>query len=235
MLSIGEAHFHIDVAHLGEVALEQFARTLFHGFEEKSGALPLEDFGLSLEIEAGSIRGKGRILTTLAVLYIGIGEYGDFVQGVREIANVSRSVVSSLVSDAPKKLERPNTLTWNRSNAARLGGLERLFLAVKAGVLQPDEATQKAIELLSEDDQLPQGFAVDIEASLCRIVKDPQQLDWVLPDDDAEVDTKLAGPTTSSKAPRTRSLDPQAPTRKLRVEIRKSSKREKPTLVIIES
>jgi hypothetical protein len=235
VISIGEATFHVEVAHIGDAALEEYARALFSGFDESTAALPLEDFALYLDIEEGSIKGRGKILAAAAVLYVAIGEFGDFAQGVREIASVSRRVMSTFASDAPNMLGRPNTLVSKRTNAATLGKLEGLFAAVRSGALRPDEATRRAVELLGEDKELPETLQAEIEASVHRIVKNPQQIDWVVPDADVELQQGVDTTRQPGERVRSRIRKAVAPARKLRIEIRKSSRRAKPRLTIMES
>lgn len=233
MIAIGEAHFHIDVSHLDDDALERYASVLFDGFDESAEVLPLSDFGIFLEVEEGSIKGKGRIVAAATVLYFGIGQFGDFVQGVKEIASLSRSVMSNLVSDAPKKLGIPNSIVWKRSDAAKLGRLQGLFAAVQSGALDANEATEKAIELLSEEDVLPAGMENDIAKSVQRIVLNPRQVDWVLPPEEAAVE-QLSDTTRVPRERRTPRSKAMAPSRKLRVEVYKPGKGAARSLKIVE-
>ena len=43
MISIGEATFHMEIAHIDDAALEKYATVLFEGFDEAAAILPLPD------------------------------------------------------------------------------------------------------------------------------------------------------------------------------------------------
>jgi hypothetical protein len=231
VIPIGEAFFRLDAPDIDDEALQRYAAVLFKGFDASASNLPLSDYGLALDIEEGSIRGKGVVLTTAAALYFGIGAFGDFVQGVREIGQLTKPVVDQLISDAPKKLGRPNALTWKRSDTAALARLERLFAAVKSGALEPAEATRRAIALLSEVDALPESMVKDMATSIECIVLDPKQFDLLPPlqeESSAEL-LNLHGPDKRRPRPGKHVL----PSRKLRVELRKTGRKGETILRVV--
>ena len=93
MIEISNAKFHIKCEHLRDGELELYANKLFEEFDiAASKLIPLADYGIHLDIESGSIKGRGKILATATVLYIGIANFGSFVQGIREISSIGKSV-----------------------------------------------------------------------------------------------------------------------------------------------
>ena len=152
MVHIGETYFHIDVSNLDDEALKSYATSLFHDFDDSAmELLPFQDYEIHLDVEEGSIKGRGTIFAAVGVLYLGVGNFGSFVQGVREISALVKTVGENLIDSAPKKLNLPpEKVTWRRNDSAKLGQLERLFENVRSGVLKPHEATEQAIALLGE-------------------------------------------------------------------------------------
>lgn len=86
MLNIGQTSFYIRVPSLPREQFESYSTNLFDVWEsEVASAIPFDDYALSLEVEEGSITGRGKIAVAAGVLYFGIGNYGDFIGGLETI------------------------------------------------------------------------------------------------------------------------------------------------------
>src|SRR6185369_4912042 len=99
-----------------------------------------------LAVEEGSVKGLGKVAVVVSALYMGIAQYGSFIQGVeiikRQGCAVARAVVSAasddgIVQHAPK----PRT----RVDAGAASRLERLFVKVRDREIGPEEATRRAL------------------------------------------------------------------------------------------
>lgn len=222
MITIGEARFHLRAPDLDDQALRDYATALFVDFDLAAAQLlPLSDYGIHLEVEEGSIKGRGAVFATAAALYLGIGHFGDFVQGVQEISRLAKAVGGRLIEDAPKRLtHRRAALTWKRNDSAKLGEVERLFHEVKAGTMDPSEATRRAADILSEEEEIPKDVLENMATAIERIKLDPKQIGFPWPTHEHVVSPQMERPRKQRPAP-----DKVAfPSHKLRVEVHKEGK-----------
>ncbi len=233
MIEISRAQFHLDAPSVSGAKLKRYAKDLFDEFDRvASERLPLEDYAIHLDIEEGSIKGKGTILATVAALYFGIGHFGGFVQGLREISGLAKGIGDSLINIAPKKLHVPeNALRSKYRDSGTISQLERLFEAVRRGEIDPAEATKRAIELMNEaDSELPKKFVDDLGAAINDIKKYPEQIELPLP---------IVSPAIEIPSPRRNRRKGQGtqavitPSTKLRVEVWRERKNGKTLVRII--
>ena len=89
MLEVGYTRFTLAVPALSPTELERYSVELFDEWEAVvSNTLVFSDYSLLLEVEEGSLEGKGKIAVAVGVFYAGvvaIGTYGDFVGGLETI------------------------------------------------------------------------------------------------------------------------------------------------------
>lgn len=225
MISIGEGHFHLESAPLNEKALRAHARHLFKDFDRAaSDYLPLEDYGLHLEVEQGSIKGKTIVLASLGALYVGVGQFGSFIQGLREIGSLAKTVNEEVLRQAPSEFNLPqNGTRWRRSDSATLGQLRKLFDSVARGELAPADATRRALELLEDGGTIPDDFARDLEKAVGEIKLNPQQLDlWRGEIPDLLVSRPL--PERRPGLPRSKELAMASSRNRLRIEVHREHK-----------
>lgn len=240
MLLIGETHCYIDTDYLSASRLKGYAEALFDDFDNSvSRTLILRDYELHLEVEEGSIRAKTGIWAALGVLYVGIGNYGDFFQGVREISSQVKAVGDSFLNSAPEKLGvTPNKVTWKRRDSARLGKLERLFESVARGEVNPAQATKQAIELLEDDhESFPSEIATEVEKSINAIKRYPEQLLLSLPDaSNADASPMAYQDDTRRNDKRPKSTPDKSilPSNKLRIEVWREGRDGKRNIRVIE-
>ena len=131
MIDLGSTDFYIRVPSMPRNEFEAYSSGLFDIWDTHVGReLSLEDYSLSLEVEEGSIKVKGKILAGLAALYFGIGAYGSFIQGIQIIRGQVVSVGEYLAEKAHNTLgpNQPAPTVKKRSGA--LGQLQRLFVKV---------------------------------------------------------------------------------------------------------
>lgn len=153
-MEIGTVDFVIDAERLGESRLSAYATSLFDRWDsEVAESLRLDDYGLLLEVEDGSIKGKGRIVTVASALFVAISGYGSFSGGLRQIAADIRDVGSFLVNQAEKQAAGlGGRVVDSRKDAGKFGRLYRLFRDVQSGRLSPEDATQQATQLFEGED-----------------------------------------------------------------------------------
>jgi hypothetical protein len=185
MINIGELDFHIGVPSLPKEELESYSTDLFDKWERYlADSLNLSDFSLSLEVEDGSIKGRAKIGTALLVLYIGIGQYGSFINGLQTINNQVKEAGEYLSETAQSPHRGTQTSYKVHRKSGALGQLERLFSKVKKNELTVDEAMVKAKIILGEEADSSPEFVNDLKESLQHAPKDPEQLKFGLEDEE---------------------------------------------------
>jgi hypothetical protein len=196
MINLGELHFNVGVPNLSKQALESYSSDLFDEWERHlSSALNLSDFSILLEIEDGSIRGKTKIGAAIAVLYIGIGQYGSFINGLQTIRHQ--------VTDAGDYLSDKIYSDYKSSGASfkvskrggNLGQIERLFHRVQKNELSVEEAIEKAEIIIGHDAPSSQEFISQLKLSLEEAPRNPEQLDF-------EFEELLESEPTEEEVPR---------------------------------
>lgn len=235
MIALSRARFTLNAPYLGEADLESYALDLFHRFDATAAViLPLSDYALRLELDEGSLKGCGWVLAGAGGLYVGIAQFGSFVQGVREIDNIGRYVADKLIQESPKPLHLPpESVKWARRDSAKIGQLKRLFERVKAAELDPDQATAEAIRLLQEDgDTLPPQFVADVTAAVLGIHRNWKQLEMPLESlSPLPEDSELPEAPTHSRVQHDRAALPSR--RRFHVEVYRPSKDAEESITII--
>ena len=86
MIDLGSTEFLLAIPSVPEAELKRLSTRLFDSWESYVGdSLSLPDYSLYLQVEEGSVRGSATVGAVLTALYFGIGNYGDFISGVRTI------------------------------------------------------------------------------------------------------------------------------------------------------
>ena len=86
MLDLGSTEFVLAIPSLPEAELKRLSTSLFDSWEGfVNTALSLPDYSLFLQVEEGSVRGAAKIGAVAGALYLAIGNYGDFISGVKTI------------------------------------------------------------------------------------------------------------------------------------------------------
>ena len=119
MLNVVTTSFYIKSELFDQGEFEQLALSLFDEWDEQVASnLQLPDYSLTLVVEEGSIKGKGKIAASAAVLYFAIGHYGDFFSGLQTIKSQADYVTSILFQQAKSQFNCETT----QGNTKRSGG-----------------------------------------------------------------------------------------------------------------
>jgi len=226
MLDLGSTEFHLAIPSYSETELRQLSTRLFDSWEAFAGdALSIPDYSLFLQVEEGSVRGVATVGAVLTAVYFGIGNYGDFVSGLRTINEQLSATSSYLKENAPIAFSCPESKATSSRQAGTLAALQRLFVRVQAGTLTPDEAMQRAKLLLGkETDSIP-GFLEELAHAFrdCPRFHEQQTLQFPEQDEDGLLVTPAR-----PKAPKSPIARPDlAPPLQLRVEVWRESKRKR--------
>lgn len=230
MIDIGTTSFHIHVPSLPPSELESFSTSLFDTWERHvERGLSLTDYALSLRIEEGSVKGLGRVAAALGALYIGIGQYGSFIDGLQVIRSQVASVNSSLAENASSGLLGAIRTPKIRKSGGALAKLQTLFNKVQHGELSADDAMYQARILLGDESASSPEFMIALQSALEDAPRFPQQipLPYELTDEAIiELDRSRRLPTPPE--PR-----PVPPANHFRVEVWRDSKKSKRHVTLV--
>jgi hypothetical protein len=222
MIDLGVVDFVLDVQKLPRREFEQYGTTLFDAWDRfLAMELKLPDFSVGLELEEGSIKGRGVVRTVGTALFVGITGYGGLVQGIQMINATIRTSGKVLVDSAAEPFHIPEAIRRFRRGPGFPGRLERLFARVKKGELTPEEATQIALSMLEGEPDIPPELIESVKRSIASVHRNPQQLSLPLELQDDSESPYAPDPRGPS---RERSHPPLPPIERLRLEIWKESK-----------
>jgi hypothetical protein len=205
MLDLSSTDFNFAITSVDSATLETLSNSLFDEWEiYVEQALTLPDYSLFLQVEEGSIIGRGKIMTGAKALIIGVSFLGEQAQ----------SVFGCPKSDA---------------NVIKRGGvpaaLNRLFARVEKGELTPDEATILARSVLGgEEEELP-GFFDALAKAFHDCPSRPEQ--EKLPFSDLDEELEVLKPEERKGPSKPRRQPPEVPSLHYRVEIWRESKNNK--------
>jgi hypothetical protein len=167
MLDIGSTEFLLKVPTLPKPELKRLSTSLFDEWEAYvDTALSLPDYSLFLQVEEGSVKGSTKIGVAAAALYIAIGNYGDFISGVKTISE-QVSATSSFLSDKAKiTFNCPDSKASSRKKGGALTAIQRLFVRVQKGEITADEAMILAEKFLAAETHEENDFMSALSQAL---------------------------------------------------------------------
>jgi len=233
MLDLGTTEFVLAVPSLPEANLKRLSTSLFDAWDSYvDSVVSLPDYSLSLQVEEGSVKGVARISAMAGVLYLAIGNYGDFISGVKTISEQISATSEFLSERAKQTFNCPDAQAASKKRGGAIGGLQRLFVRVQKGELSPDEAVMHAERLLGDQQNEAPGLMTDLANAFRDCPKQHKQEEF--PFESLSEDLLMAnqsGPPPTRKAPRP-SID-LAPALQLRIEVwRESKKNRRKTRVV---
>jgi hypothetical protein len=225
MIDIGTTSFLINVQSLSEEDFERYSSNLFDEWEKSiEQTLILPDYSISLEIEEGSINGKGKIAIALGALYLGIGNYGDFISGLETIRDQASYVGNALFERAKSPFGCSSVNAKVRRNGGALSLIHRLFEKVQRGVLTADEAMLQVRTMLGEEGESVPEFIRELQHQLETVPRYPEQLSLI--DEEWEECTEKP-PDGKKPKPQKPRPEPTPIPQHYRVEIWRASKKDK--------
>ena len=151
MLDLGTTEFVLAIPSLPEAELKRLSTSLFDAWDGFADtALSLPDYSLFLQVEEGSVRGAAKMSALAGALYFAIGNYGDFVSGVKTIGEQISATSEFLSEHAKQTFNCPEAKATSRKRGGAVAGLQRLFVRVQKGELSPDDAIAYAEQLLGD-------------------------------------------------------------------------------------
>lgn len=226
MVDLGSTEFHLAIPSFSEAELRRLSSRLFDSWEAfADDALSLPDYSLFLQVEEGSVRGLATVGAVLGAIYMGIGNYGDFVSGLKTINEQLAATSDYLREHAPTVFTCPESKATTTRQAGTLAGLQRLFLRVQSGAISPDEAMRRAEALLGVEAESTPGFLDELAHALQGCPRFHEQ--QALPFSENYGDGFLLPPTRPRAPKSTTTRSDLAPPLQLRVEVWRDSKRKR--------
>jgi hypothetical protein len=228
MIDLGATDFLIPTASLPEDELASLSTSLFDSWESfVDNSLAIHDYSLFLQVKEGSIKGLAKTGAVLSAIYLGIGNYGGFISGLKTINEQLKATREYLANETNRMFHCEETKPTIRNRGGSLAALQRLFIKVQKGELTPDDAMVLAENLLGDEAETVPGFRKDLETALRTCPHFPEQLS-LLPDDESPTNANSKRPVRPNR-PR---ID-LGPPMQFRVEISRESKnRSKKTRII---
>ena len=126
MIDIGTTHFRIAVPSVARPDFKRYSTELFDKWERHvSEILSLPDYSIELDVEEGSVKGRGAIAVMLGALYVGIGNYGDFISGLQTIGRQINSAGDFLAEQASSRFATAGYTSHVRKSGGSLTRLQR--------------------------------------------------------------------------------------------------------------
>ncbi len=176
MIDIGSNSFVIKVPHLPPQEFERYSSSLFDEWEKSlEKTLILPDYSISLEIEEGSIKGKGKIAAALTVVYFGIGTYGDFISGLETIYNQVSYASNALFKSAASSFGGSNANVRTSKRGGAISRLRTIFNKVQRGEYTVDEAMEHANNLFGEEGKETPEFMHELHQQFEQAPRLPEQ------------------------------------------------------------
>jgi hypothetical protein len=203
MLDVVTTSFFIKSPTFDKDAFEYYSSELFDDWDAHVEAyLQLPDYALTLVLEEGSIKGKGKVAAYAAALYFGIGAYGDFMSGLGTIRDQASHISNVLFEQAKARF----SCNSERGNTKRTGGeiiyLQRLFERVQYGALMPEQAVAELKSRWGEEAASSPRFMRDLVANLEAAPPFPEQLSLSNDSWPDCLDLKPLGKDPEPRAPR---------------------------------
>ena len=182
----------------------------------------LEDYGLVVVLEEGSLKGFTRVMAYAGVVYAAIAGYGSFRSGIDYLAKDGKAAAEAIQSKSPLKDEIDrNTLVKFTADAGVISQVDRIINRVKLAQLSPDEGRVLILNILEAYGDVPKETFADIEDSLRTMPRAGEQLS-------IEVES-LQDAASKKQTPR-KPREPQPAAAHWVVEVSSRSRKEKPTV-----
>lgn len=233
MLNLGTTEFVLAVPSVPEQSLRRLSSSLFDSWESfVDSSVSVPDYSLFLQVEEGSVKGLATIGAVLGAVYLGIGNYGDFVSGVRTINEQIGATSDYLTERASHLFSCPPSHASSKKRGGSLTAIQRLFVRVQRGELSADEAMIRAEKLLGDEASAEPSFMRKLAEAFQDCPLYHQQQRFPFSEEGEEPGTLVDLPPQSPRPLKRPEVD-LAPPIHLRVEVwRESKKKRKHTRIV---
>jgi hypothetical protein len=235
MLNLGNTDFVLAIPSIPEHELSQLSLSLFDLWEKRIEiAVPVPDYSLFLEVENGSIKGSGKILSAVQTTVQAVVLIGGFASGIEYINMSLRFAHRELPSLAGQVFGAPSTNITFKSSKSDINYICNIFESVRKRKLDITVAMAKI--------QLKFGAEVTSNPEFMKILAEaleacdhyPEQAQFPFTNDHDDLDLK--SDSTPDKPRRNKTPIPNFPSQmQIRVEVWRESKNKPKQSRIIKS
>lgn len=220
---LSHASFRLEGDYSDPQQLEDLARRLFHEWQGVAVEhITLEDYGLSIILEEGSLEGHTRVLAYAGIVYAAIAGYGSFRSGIDYLIKDGMTAANAIRSKAPLKdeIERSAKVKFT-ADAGVLSDVEGILKRVRLGQLDPHEGRVLIVDLLESYGEIPDETVTEIDSSLKDMPKAGKQL---------SIEVESVPRAASRKSNPRKQREPKPSGAHWMVEVSTRSRKEKPTI-----
>lgn len=220
---LSSASFKLEGDYADPDRLEDLAQRLYN--EWKGIAVEhfdLEDYGLVVVLEEGSLKGFTRVVAYATYVYAAIAAYGSFRSGIDYLRNDGKAAAEAIRTKPPLKDEiEHNELVRFTADAGVISEVDSILKRVKLGKLSPREGRVLIMDILETYGDVPSSTVAAIEDTLQTMPRAGEQMS-------IEVDS--IGEAASKKQTPRKPRQPQPVGAHWVVEVSSRSRKEKPTV-----
>lgn len=227
MIDLVVTNFILKDVEFDEKNLERKASDLFDSWDNYvSMHSSLSDYSISLTVEEGSVKGLGKVAAAIGAVYLAIGEYGDFISGIKTLQDQAYLLSDALFDQAQTRFECVNHPGNKKRSDGEIYYLRRLFERVQRGAISPDQAMSDLQTRWGEEAQESPEFLKRLADGFANAPRFPEQLSlgdgtWA---DCSDIDS--ANRTPAPRGPVLATPEVLL-TQPIRIEIVRSSKQDK--------
>jgi hypothetical protein len=211
MLDLGSTEFVLAIPSVPHRRLRRLSSSLFDSWEyfvDRSVSLP--DYSLYLQVEEGSVKGLAKIGALIGAVYVGVGNYSDFISGVKTINEQVIATGEFLTEQANRVFSCPPSRASSKRQGGSLNALQRLFVRVQKGELTPEEAMVRAENILGDEASTEPNFMSKLATALqnCPHYHQQQPLPFIEQGSELEALLDPKSPPPRPSKPQSRDLGP---------------------------
>jgi hypothetical protein len=223
MLDLGTTDFNLAITSVDSSQLEALSNLLFDEWDTYvEQALILPDYSLFLQVDEGSIIGRGKIMAGAKALVVGVAAYGGLMSGIDIINKQVISTNKFLGEQAQSVFACPQSKAQVTKKGGAPAALKKLFSRVERRELSPDEATILAQSILGGDEQEIPGFFEALRKAFHDCPNLPTQEKLSFDDEHEEIQALQSKDKKAPKKPNRQ--PPDIPSLHYRVEVWRESK-----------
>lgn len=219
---LSRASFKLEGDYSDPQRLEELAQKLYNEWKGLAFEhFDLEDFGLVVVLEEGSLKGTTLIKAFSKYVYIALAAYASFRAGIDYLHKDGNAAAEAIQSKSPLKDEiDKNLLVRFTADAGVISQVDRILVRVKLGQLSPQEGRVLIMDVLETYGDVPRHTVAAIEDTLQTMPRAGEQLS-------IEVDS-IGKAANKKQAPR-KPPEPKPVGAHWVVEVSSRSRKEEPT------
>lgn len=220
---LSNAAFKLDGDYSDPDRLEELAQRLYNEWKGIADEhFDIEEYGLVVVLEEGSLKGFTRVVTYATYVYAAIAAYGSFRSGLDYLRNDGKAAAEAIRTKSPLKEEIDrNALVRFTADAGVISEVDSILKSVKLGKLSPREGRVLIMDILETYGEVPRSTVAAINDTLQTMPRAGEQL---------SIEVESIGKAASKKPTQRKPPLPSPAGAHWVVEVSSRSRKEKPTV-----